>query len=161
MSRMTAWILYNTALTTTMFQIENVYITGVLPEIYNKLSTKERRELTRIPVSSPRDESNEILKKDIYPENDKRFNVEYLDKNDPCLHLNFISSSTLSVYEMQQLHLAIYEHRKNNLKEKELCFDAIISDKRQKSCNTRNTMLGGKNKCCGYIEYIWRNLAFT
>ena len=160
MSRMTAWILYNTALRTTIFQIENVYITGILPEIYNELSTKERRELTRIPVSLSGDKSTEILKKDIYPENDKRFNVEYLDNDDPCLHLNFISSSALSIYEMKQLHLATYELRKNNRNEKQLCFDRLISDKRQKSCNTRNTMLGGKNKCCGYIEYIWRNLAF-
>ena len=160
MSRMSAWILYNTAMTTTIYPIENIYITGILPNMYNKLSIKERRELTRIPISSRRGKSNGILEKDIYPENNERFNVQYLHEKDPCSNFNFISSSTLSVYEMQQRHQAMHEIRKTSRNANRFCFDSIISYKRQKSCNTRNTVFGGNNNCCGYIEYIWRNLIF-
>ena len=158
MSRMSAWILYNTAMTTTIYPIENIYITGILPNMYNKLSIKERRELTRIPNTSRRNKSNGILDKDIYPENNERFNVEYLHEKDPCSNFNFISSSSLSVYEMLQRHQAMHEIRKTSRNENRFCFDSIISNKRQKSCNTRNTVFGGNTNCCGYIEYIWRNL---
>ena len=152
MSNTTADILYRTSMITPVFHLEDVYVTGILPSIYNRLQNK--MYLDNLPP--PNLFTNKILpinKKEIHPKNDGRFNLDKIGK-DPCLYANLISSHELDPDELSQIYSLVKTVREERGHETRLCSKYRNAKKRQKTCTIKNTMFWGTGECCGYIEYF-------
>ena len=102
MSHTTAEILYRTSMLTPAFHLEDVYITGILPEAYNQKLLDENREwLDAILVSQNEKDNTEMIQ--IIPKNDHRFHRVKVDF-DPCLYSKLISSHGLEPREIIHMH---------------------------------------------------------
>ena len=102
MSQTTAEILYRTSMLTPAFHLEDVFITGILPEAYNqKLLDRNREWLEAISVPQNDKDTTEMIQ--IIPKNDHRFHRYKVDF-DPCLYSELISSHGLEPKEIIHMH---------------------------------------------------------
>ena len=159
MSNTTAEILYRTSMIIPAFHLEDVYLTGILPTYYNQL-LYEVNEQSLIPSSVFQNKELSIKEKEIHPHNDGRFSIYNIEK-DPCLYAKLISSHELDIHEIRAIHEKVTKLRKTSDDNTKICANHKQSNKRLKTCNSKNTMFGGKGECCGYIEYIMTYLFNT
>ena len=102
MSHTTAEILYRTSMLTPAFHLEDVYITGILPEAYNQKLLGENREwLDAIVVSQNEKDNTEMIQ--IIPKKDNRFQRAKVDP-DSCLYSKLISSHGFEPRELIHMH---------------------------------------------------------
>ena len=102
MSHTTAEILYRTSMLTPAFHLEDVYITGILPEAYNQKLLGENREwLDAIVVSQNEKDNTEMIQ--IIPKKDNRFQRAKVDP-DSCLYSKLISSHGFEPRELIHVH---------------------------------------------------------
>ena len=87
---------------TPAFHLEDVYITGILPEAYNQKLLGENREwLDVIVVSQNEKDNTEMIQ--IIPKKDNRFQRAKVDL-DSCLYSKLISSHGFEPRELIHMH---------------------------------------------------------
>lgn len=92
MSKATAYKLYKMSLMVPIFHLENVFVTGILPDAYNKLVKDEDKNVMKSLLKNHGSTLSDIK---IHPENDFRFDQSF-NIVDQCFLTSIISSVTIS-----------------------------------------------------------------
>lgn len=155
MTNTTAEILYRMSMITPVFHLEDVYLTGILPTLYNRL----RYEVIQNSIVPPKvfpDRKLLSRDKEIIVQNDRRFNMFTVAK-DPCLYANLISSHEVVVSDMKEMYIQVRSLRLKKDWNSDVCGNKPLNTM-QKFCNFKNTIYGGQGPCCSYTDYIRSNI---
>ena len=140
MSNTTAEILYRISMLVPAFHLEDVFVTGILPQFYNKLLYKKDLNNTFLSLIFPNKETP-IREMEIHPAGDGRFVINsrsvftslFLD---PCLYINLISSELSDSQELSRIHKKITKLKEIANFRTKMCSKHIAEKlKRMKSCH--------------------------
>ena len=130
MSKSTANILYRTALSIPAFHMEDVYITGMLPAIYNQGRHSKRIEHSNMPLIIQNEVTRNVNTDEIHPIGDGRFNIDKIEL-DPCKYANLISSHDLNPNEMVHIHGLLNDLKQTPNYAQNMCLNYSLKAKKK------------------------------